>query len=171
MALKRNFFLVSRDWNVLSAEFLFNSVRVVRKAQIRMLWDAFESRRRKLGETQDGPGCAAWSVRVLWVDDEIPVSGSISPELYPETPSLLDFVVWCRRIIVFRGFGVQVHSPLLKTANLLPVLSGIVRSTENRLWSLNEGEEQNAEHKLKALMPPEQVELEFPIDGDRVKLE
>ncbi|KAG9046484.1 hypothetical protein FS837_004327 [Tulasnella sp. UAMH 9824] len=164
MALKRNVSLVSRDWNILSTEFLFNSVRIVRKAQIRQLWDSFESRRRRLGEIQDGPRCAAWSVRVLWVDDEIPVSGRISPELYPETPSLLDFVVRCRRIIVFRGFGVRVHSPLLKTTNLLPVLSGIVRSTENRLWSLNEGEEENAEHTLKALMPPEQVELEFRID-------
>lgn len=166
MTIKRTVSLVSREWNVLSTEFLFNSVRIVRKAQIRQLWDAFESRRTRLGETRDGPGCAAWSVRVFWVDDEIPASGRISPELYPESPSLLDFVGRCRRIIVFRGFGIRVHSPLLKTANLLPILSGIVRSTQNPLWSLNEKEEEeeNAEHTLKALLPPEQVELEFRID-------
>ncbi|KAG8928168.1 hypothetical protein FRC01_006378 [Tulasnella sp. 417] len=164
MAVKRNVSLVSREWNALSTEFLFNSVRVIRKAQIKQLWDAFESRRSRLGELQDGPGCAAWSVRVFWVDDEIPVSGRISPELYPESPSLRDFVARCRRIIVFRGFGIRVHSPLLKTATLLPVLSGIVRSTQNPLWSLNQEEEESAEHTLKALLPPEQVELEFRMD-------
>ncbi|KAG8949159.1 hypothetical protein FRC04_008957 [Tulasnella sp. 424] len=164
MAIKRNLSLVSREWNVLSTELLFNSVRIIRKAQIRQLWQAFESRKSRLGETGDGPGCAAWSVRLFWVDDEIPKAERISPEPYPESPSLLDFVVRCRHIIVFRGFGVRVHSPLLKTTNLLPVLSGIVRSTQNPLWALDKEEKECTEHTSKAIMPPEQVELEFHID-------
>ncbi|KAG8974898.1 hypothetical protein FRB90_009678 [Tulasnella sp. 427] len=157
--------LVCKEWNVLTTEFLFNSVRITRKDQIKQLWEAFESRRSRLREARDGPGCAAWSVRVLWVDDEVPRTERISPDLCPEGPSLLDFVVRCRHIIVFRGFGARVHSPLLKTANLLPVLSGIVRSTQNPLWALDEEEQKEfAEHKSEALMPSEHVELEFYIE-------
>ncbi|KAG8949158.1 hypothetical protein FRC04_008956 [Tulasnella sp. 424] len=166
MAIKRRVSLVSREWNAFATEFLFNSVRVVHKSQLPQLWEAFESRQRRLEESGDGPGCAAWSVREFWVDDEVPVFETIAPDLCPKGPSLVELIKRCRRIVVFRGFGVRVHSPLLKTANLLPVFSYIVRSTENRIWSPDPEEFDNTEHERKAIAPPEEVELGFSIANE-----
>ncbi|KAG9046782.1 hypothetical protein FS837_003654 [Tulasnella sp. UAMH 9824] len=111
MQIKLSASRVSRTWQNIAVEFLFNSIRIHNSMQIPLLWRAFEGDARRRGEqlskgTIARPGSAPWWIRELWIDFE-KMKHVVLPDSTETIVSfqLVELLKMCPNIVVFKGFG------------------------------------------------------------------
>ncbi|KAG8922612.1 hypothetical protein FRC01_013809, partial [Tulasnella sp. 417] len=98
---------VSREWQYIGLEFLFNSIRIHDMRQIPLLWRAFEGDAKRRGmqptkETIARPGSPPWWIRELWIDFE-----ELKCVDLPDSTEfqLADLLRICPNILKYRGLG------------------------------------------------------------------
>ncbi|KAG8907323.1 hypothetical protein FRC01_007727, partial [Tulasnella sp. 417] len=112
MKIKLAVSLVSRAWQNVAVEFLFNSIRISDWKKAPLLRRAIEADARRRGggaskETIARPGSAAWWIRELWIDFEMM---KYFGENVPTEFTLTDLIKMCPNILVFRGRGRLIGS-------------------------------------------------------------
>ncbi|KAG9046784.1 hypothetical protein FS837_003656 [Tulasnella sp. UAMH 9824] len=173
MKLKLSVSGVSRTWQNLAVEFLFNSIRIHDMKQIPLLWRAFEGDAKRRGERASKeiiaqPGSAPWWIRELWIDYR-----EINLDDPPDSTEfqLADLLKICPNIIKYRRLGSWRQSRFPPRWRDDVVLKQLLRLPDDRgdkthaeLHGVQDNEDPGYAHELQG------SDLDIPDTGRRIEL-